>query len=43
MNETEVRSQLARALGWDEAHAGFDRAVDGIAAEFRGPVDPELV
>ena len=36
MNETEVRSQLARALGWDDAHAGFDRAVDGIAPEFRG-------
>jgi hypothetical protein len=36
MNETEVRSQVARALGWDEAHAGFDRVVDGIAAEFRG-------
>jgi uncharacterized damage-inducible protein DinB len=36
MNESEVRSQLARALGWDDAHAGFDRAVDGIAPEFRG-------
>ncbi len=36
MNESEIRSQLARALGWDDAHAGFDRAVDGIAPEFRG-------
>jgi uncharacterized damage-inducible protein DinB len=36
MSESEIRSQLARALGWDEAHAGFDRVVDGIAPEFRG-------
>jgi DinB superfamily len=36
MSESEIRSQLARALDWDEAHAGFDRVVDGIAPEFRG-------
>ena len=36
MSESEIRSQLARALGWDEAHADLDRVVDGIAPEFRG-------
>ncbi|HKU63303.1 MAG TPA: DinB family protein [Gemmatimonadales bacterium] len=36
MNESELRAQLARALGWDEAHAGFDRVVEGIGPEFRG-------
>jgi uncharacterized damage-inducible protein DinB len=36
MSESEIRSHLARALDWDEAHAGFDRVIDGIAPEFRG-------
>jgi hypothetical protein len=36
MSDSEIRSQLARALDWDDAHAGFDRVVDGIAPEFRG-------
>ena len=36
MSDTELRAQLARALGWDEAHAGFDRVVDGIRPELRG-------
>ena len=36
MSESELRSHLARALGWDDAHAGFDRVVDGIAPELRG-------
>lgn len=36
MSESELRSQLARALGWDDAHAGFDRVIEGIAPEFRG-------
>ena len=36
MSESEIRAQLARALDWDDAHAGFDRVVDGIAPEYRG-------
>ena len=31
-----VREHLARALEWGEAHAGFDKAVDGLAADRRG-------
>ncbi|MBI2187757.1 MAG: DinB family protein [Acidobacteria bacterium] len=31
-----VREQLARLLDWEEAHVGFDRAVDGIPAAMRG-------
>jgi uncharacterized damage-inducible protein DinB len=31
-----VRDQLIRALDWEEAHVGFDKAVDGIPAEKRG-------
>jgi uncharacterized damage-inducible protein DinB len=36
MTDTALRAQLARALGWDEAHAGFDRVVGGIPPESRG-------
>ncbi|MFL5515835.1 MAG: DinB family protein [Gemmatimonadales bacterium] len=36
MSESEIRSHLARALDWDEAHASFDRVIDGIAPGFRG-------
>ncbi len=31
-----LRGQLAKVLDWHEAHAGFDRAVDGLAPELRG-------
>jgi uncharacterized damage-inducible protein DinB len=31
-----VRDHLARALDWEEAHVGFDKAVDGIPADKRG-------
>ena len=31
-----LRAQLARAFDWEEAHVGFDRAVDGIPADQRG-------
>jgi uncharacterized damage-inducible protein DinB len=31
-----LRSLLARLLDWEDAHAGFDAAVEGIAARFRG-------
>jgi DinB superfamily len=31
-----VRDHLLRALDWEEAHVGFDKAVDGIPADKRG-------
>ncbi len=35
-----LRPALARLLDWEDAHAGFDAAIDGIAPKFRG-VRPE--
>ena len=32
MREEALREQLARVLDWSDAHAGFDKAVDGIPA-----------
>jgi DinB family protein len=31
-----MRDQLAKSLDWGEAHADFDKAVDGLAPELRG-------
>jgi uncharacterized damage-inducible protein DinB len=31
-----LREQLVRVLTWEEAHVGFDKAVDGVAPEHRG-------
>ena len=31
-----LRTQLARLLGWEEAHVGFDKAVDDIPGDKRG-------
>ncbi|HKE88463.1 MAG TPA: DinB family protein [Vicinamibacterales bacterium] len=31
-----VREHLVRALNWEEAHVGFDKAVEGIPADKRG-------
>ena len=31
-----VRDHLARVLDWEEAHVGFDKAVDGIPPDRRG-------
>jgi hypothetical protein len=31
-----LRAHLLRALEWEEAHAGFDKAVEGIPADRRG-------
>jgi uncharacterized damage-inducible protein DinB len=42
MSDAGLRAQLARALEWEDAHAGFDRAVDGIPPEFRGRVPEGL-
>jgi uncharacterized damage-inducible protein DinB len=35
-----LREQLARLLDWEEAHVGFDAAIDGIPADRRGSVAP---
>ena len=32
----ELRDQLRRILSWQDAHAGFDKAVDGLAPHLRG-------
>ena len=34
----ELREHLVRVLDWEEAHAGFDKAVQGIPADMRGAV-----
>ena len=31
-----MRAQIAKALDWGEAHADFDKAVEGLAPELRG-------
>ena len=37
---TSVRDHLMRALDWEEAHVGFDKAVDGIPADKRAARAP---
>lgn len=34
--EGALRQQLARLQGWGDAHADFDKAVEGLAPELRG-------
>jgi uncharacterized damage-inducible protein DinB len=36
MPEHALRDHLSRLLGWEEAHVGFDKAVDGIPVDGRG-------
>ena len=36
MRDTDVRDHLVRLLEWEDAHVGFDTAVDGIPADQRG-------
>ena len=36
----DIRDHLARALAWQEAHVGFDKAVAGIPADRRGARSP---
>jgi hypothetical protein len=36
MAEHALRDHLARLLDWEEAHVGFDKAVDGIPVDMRG-------
>jgi uncharacterized damage-inducible protein DinB len=35
-----LRDHLVRVLDWEDAHVGFDKAVDGIAADRRGVRPP---
>jgi hypothetical protein len=36
MHDSALRDHLTRVLDWEEAHVGFDKAVDGIPADKRG-------
>jgi len=35
-NDAAIRSHLAKLLSWEDAHVGFDAAVDGVPPEVRG-------
>src|SRR5205085_11984031 len=37
-----LRDLLRRQLAWEDAHAGFERAVQGLAADLRGRVPEGL-
>ena len=39
-NDKALRAHLAKLLGWEDAHAGFDAAVDGLAPALRGRLPP---
>ena len=36
MSDDPLRAQLVRILDWEEAHVGFDKAMDGLPADKRG-------
>jgi hypothetical protein len=36
MTEYALRDHLARLLDWEDAHAGFEKAIEGIPADRRG-------
>ena len=40
MREDAIRDHLVRVLDWEEAHVGFDKAIDGIPADKRGVKAP---
>ena len=37
-----LRLQLARTLDWEEAHVGFDTAIDGLPPDKRGALAPGI-
>jgi hypothetical protein len=41
--EASLREHLRKLLGWEDAHASFDHAVDGLPAALRGRVPPGWV
>jgi uncharacterized damage-inducible protein DinB len=40
MPDDAFRDHLVRVLDWEEAHVGFDKAIDGIPADKRGARAP---
>ena len=40
MDDDPLRAQLVRMLDWEEAHIGFDKAVDGLPSDKRGALAP---
>src|SRR5215831_20398712 len=42
MSDDPLRAQLVRMLDWEEAHVGFDKAVDGLSSDKRGALAPGL-
>ena len=36
MPDAPLRKTIARALEWQDAHAGFESAVEGLAPDLRG-------
>jgi uncharacterized damage-inducible protein DinB len=40
MTDERLREQLVRFMDWEEAHVGFDKAIDGIPADLRGARAP---
>jgi hypothetical protein len=40
--DAQLRTQIARTLDWEDAHAGFESAVEGLAAALRGRVPEGL-
>lgn len=39
-HDAAIRDHLVRVLDWEEAHVGFDKAIDGIPADKRGARAP---
>jgi hypothetical protein len=37
-----LRDHLVKSLSWEDAHCGFDRAVDGLPPDLQGVVPPRL-
>jgi uncharacterized damage-inducible protein DinB len=40
VHEKAIRDHLVRLLDWEEAHVGFDKAIEGIPADQRGARPP---
>jgi uncharacterized damage-inducible protein DinB len=40
MGDQALRDQLVRILDWEEAHVGFDAAVENLSADARGAIAP---
>ena len=36
IHSAELRAQLSRILSWQDAHAGFEKSVEGLASKLRG-------